>query len=166
MRFIDGQSDEFPAALDRAEEREEVGELETLGRDVEKAVAAGFGAERSQNAAILGGRLGAGEIGAGNVAFAEFADWRGDRMAKSTLVLHKGDQRRNDDTKPISNEGRNLVTQRFPSYATEHLIDSYLRLASAQRHLNLLKSNGLRLDEKYLRIANHIDDCGIPCIRT
>ena len=105
MRFIDGQSDEFSAVLDGSEEREEVGELEALGRDVEKAVAAGFGAERSQDAAILGGGLGAGEIGAGNVAFAEFAE----------LVLHEGDQRRNDDTKPISNEGRDLVTQGLPS---------------------------------------------------
>ena len=76
MRFIDGQSDEFSAVLDGSEEREEVGEREALGRDVEKAVAAGFGAERSQDAAILGGGLGAGEIGAGNVAFAEFADCR------------------------------------------------------------------------------------------
>lgn len=167
MRFIDGQSDEFSAVLDGSEEREEVGELEALGRDVEKAVAAGFGAERSQDAAILGGGLGAGEIGAGNVAFAEFADcWLGRERGWSTLVLHEGDQRRNDDTKPISNEGRDLVTQGLPSYATKHLLDSYLRLASVQRHLNLLRSNGLHLHEIYRRKTNHIDDCGILCIRT
>lgn len=75
MRLIDGQSDQFPAVLDRAEQGEEVGELETLGRHVEKAVAAGFGAQRSQNTAVFGGRLRAGEIGAGNVALAKLADW-------------------------------------------------------------------------------------------
>lgn len=76
MRFIDGQRDELAAIFDGAEEREEVGELQTLGSYVEKTVDAGFGAERSQNAAIFRGGLSTGEIGTGNVALAELTNWR------------------------------------------------------------------------------------------